>query len=340
MVSAMPARARPPSVEVMNVVVSGPQASNTVEIVNEPRHPESSIGPTAAPPSLLMCAPDHYDVHFLFNPHMRYTERVDRRRAKAQWWRLVRVLEDAGADLHFLEPTGVTGPLVFTADGAFCYRPGEVLILQNDGIRGDLEPAVFRAWFQEHGFRTESAPPNWRLDGGNLLRLPDGTVLAGLKPGSSGMGERYLARHLRVTVGQRLETVPLVEEKFLHLDTVVGVLGDGRYLVYSGGLRDGRLPEEGALAEAEIVAVSRSDALRFACNTVVVGDVVVTGPISNDLCRRIGGLGFHVERMDLSEFYKAGGGAKCLALPLRHPEKGVDSHERPSESRSRATAAR
>jgi N-dimethylarginine dimethylaminohydrolase len=154
------------------------------------------------------------------------------------------------------------------------------------------------------------------------------------------MGERYLARLLRVTVGQRLETVPLVEERFLHLDTVVGVLGDSRYLVYSGGLGGGRLPERGALAEAEIVAVSRSDALRFGCNIVVVGDVVVTGPISDDLFRRIGRLGFHVERVDLSEFYKAGGGAKCLTLPLRHPEKGVVGHERPSESRGGAVAAR
>ncbi len=291
-------------------------------------------------PSLLMCAPDHYDVHFLFNPHMRYSERVDRRRAKAQWGRLVRVLEEARADLRFLEPSPLTGPLVFTADGAFCYRPGDVLILQNDGVRGDLEPALFRAWFQAHGFRTEFAPPNCRLDGGNLLRLADGTVLAGRKPGSSGKGERYLARLLRVTTGSRLETVPLVERKFLHLDTVVGVLGDGRYLVYPGGLPDGRLPEGSVLAEGEIIAVSAADAARFACNIVVVGDVVVTGPVSQSLCRRIGRLGFHVERVDLGEFYKAGGGAKCLTLPLLHRRKGVDARERPSESRGRAVAAR
>jgi N-dimethylarginine dimethylaminohydrolase len=297
-------------------------------------------GLTEARPSFLMCAPDHYDVHFLFNPHMRYTERVDRRRAKAQWRRLVRVLEEAGADLRFLDLSPVTGPLVFTADAAFCYRPGDVLVLENDGVRGDLEPALFRAWFQEHGFRTEFAPPNCRLDGGNLLRLSNGTVLAGLKPGSRGIGERYLARLLRVTVGGRLETVPLVEEKFLHLDTVVGVLGGGRYLVYLGGLPDGRLPEGGTLAEGDVIPVSAADAARFACNIVVVGDVVVTGPVSDDLCRRIGRLGFHVERVDLSEFYKAGGGAKCLTLPLQHPEKGVDAHERPSQSRGRAAAAR
>ena len=287
-----------------------------------------------------MCPPDSYDVHYLFNPHMPYTERVDRRRAKAQWRRLVRVLEEAGADLHFLEPRPGSGPLVFTADGAFCYRSGDVLILQNDGVRGDVEPDIFQDWFRARGFRVEYAPPNYRLDGGNLLRLPDGDVLAGLKPFATGLGERYLARLLRLTCGAELFTVPLVEERFLHLDTVVGVLGPQRLLVYAGGLQDGRLPADGPLAQAEIVPVSAADAARFACNVIVVGDVVVTGPISDDLARRITRLGYHVERVDLSEFYKAGGGAKCLTLPLRPPQEGERHHERTSERRGRAAAAR
>lgn len=287
-----------------------------------------------------MCPPDYYDTHFLFNPHMAYSERVDRRRAKAQWRRLVQVLEEAGAELHFLEPSPASGALVFTADGAFCYRPGDALILENDGVRGDVEPPIFKEWLQEHGFRTEAAPPSSRLDGGNLLRLADGTVLAGLKPGATGVGERYLSRLLQLTDGARLETVSLVDERFLHLDTVVGVLGPRTYLVYEGGLLGGRVPEHGSLAEGEIVTVSAADAARFACNVVVVGDVVVTGPVSERLCRRIGRLGLHVERVDLSEFYKAGGGAKCLTLPLRLPEKGVGADERSSQPRRRAALAR
>lgn len=295
---------------------------------------------TDAATSFLMCPPESFDAHFLFNPHMAYSERVDRRLAKAQWKRLVRVLEDAGAEIEFLEPQPGIGPLVFTADGAFCHRTGDVLILRNDGVRGEIEPGIFRDWFQARGFRVESMPPNYRLDGGNLLRLPDGNVLAGLKPGASGLGERYLGRLLRLTCGAQLSTVPLVDHKFLHLDTAVGVLGPRRFLVYAGGLRERKLPAE--LGDAEILAVSAADAARFACNIVVVGDVVVTGPVSGDLARRISRLGYHVERVDLSEFYKAGGGAKCLTLPLRPPERREEGghDERPSESRGRAVAAR
>lgn len=286
-----------------------------------------------------MCAPDWFDVHFLFNPHMRYSERVDRRRAKAQWTRLVRVLEQAGAELEFLEPCEGFGPLVFTADGAFCYRDGDVLVLRNDGVRGDVEPSIYREWFAKRGYRVESAPRDCRLDGGNLVRLPDGNMLAGLKPGASGRGERYLSRLLRFTCGASVLGVPLVDEKFLHLDTVVGVLGPQRFLVYADGLR-GDLAALTPFAEAEIVDVSADDAARFACNVVVIGDVVVTGPISTDLTRRIGRLGYHVERVDLGEFYKAGGGAKCLTLPLRPPRHRGGDDERRVESRRRAPVAR
>jgi N-dimethylarginine dimethylaminohydrolase len=293
---------------------------------------------SAMQPSFLMCPPDFFDVHFLFNPHMPFTDRVDRRRARAQWRRLVRVLEEAGAQLEFLQPARDVGPLVFTADGAFCYRPGDVLILENDGVRGHLEPEIFRSWFRANGYRTESAPPGFRLDGGNLLPLANGDVVAGLKPGATGLGERYLRGLLRMTSGARLHTAPLVDERFLHLDMAVGVLADDRYLVYPGAFPGGEIPA-GPLAEGEIIAVSSEDAARFACNIVVIGDVVVTGPVSDGLVKRIGRFGFHVERVDLGEFYKAGGGAKCLTLPLEPPRKGAD-HERPTEPHRRETPLR
>lgn len=265
-------------------------------------------------PRLLLCAPDYFDAHYLFNPYMRYSERVSPRRARRQWRHLVRTLEEAGATLEFLEPEPVTTALPFTADGAFCYQPGRALVLKNDGVRGDVEPRVFAQWLSSQGYAVETTPPRYRLDGGNLLRLDDGTVLAGLKPGASGLGERYLSKLLARTTGGSVVGVPLVDPAFLHLDMAVGVLGGGRYLVYRGALAGGELP--GPLREAEVVEVDAEDARRFACNVVVVGDVVVTGPVSVGLERRLGRLGLRVERVDLSEFYKAGGGAKCLTLPL------------------------
>jgi N-dimethylarginine dimethylaminohydrolase len=273
-------------------------------------------------PEFLLCSPESYDAHFLFNPFMSYRERVSFRRARAQWRLLVRTLEEAGAAVKVMEPEPATSALVFTADAAFAFRPGCMLVLENDGPRGDWDAPVYRRWLAEAGFHVEGAPPGRRLDGGNLLRLPNGDVLAGLKPHASGVGERYLASLLKATSGAVLHAVPLAGEPFLHLDTVVGVLGDRGFLVHRGGLADPHALVDGPLAGAEIVEVDAEDARRFGCNVVVAGDTVITGPVSIDLRRRIGRLGFHVEALDLGEFYKAGGGAKCLTLPLwRNPKE-------------------
>lgn len=141
---------------------------------------------------------------------------------------------------------------------------------------------MFTHWFREQVYAVEAIPPRYRLDGGNLLRLPSGDVLAGLKPRAAGLGERYLRRLLELTTGRVLSTVALADKRYLHLDTVVGMLGEGHYVVHADGLRDG-LPQTDPLAEGEVIEVGPDDAGRFACNLVVVGDVVITEPISASL---------------------------------------------------------
>jgi N-dimethylarginine dimethylaminohydrolase len=267
--------------------------------------------PHRATPRLLVCPPDHFDTHYLFNPHMTYRERVDRRRAAAQWRRLVHVLEEAGAAVEHVDPSPATSALPFTADTAFCYAPGFALVLRNDGLRGDLEPHVVTRWLHDLGYVTEGLPPRYRLEGGNLVRSGPHELLVGLKPGANGLSERYLAKLVGRTAGIRVTTVQLVDERHLHLDTVVGVLGPHSFLVYPDGLAERRLPVEG-----DVIEVSGEDAAAFACNLVRVGNVVVTGLVSARLERRIRRLGLELERVDLSEFHKAGGGAKCLTLPL------------------------
>jgi N-dimethylarginine dimethylaminohydrolase len=290
-----------------------------------------------ARPSFLVCPPDHFDTHFLFNPFMTYRERVRPRRARAQWRRLVRTLEQAGAGVEVMDPSPVSSALPFTADGALCYGPRRALVLRNDGPRGDREPPLFTAWFRDHGYQVEALPPERRLDGGNLLWLPNGDLVAGIKPTGTGEGERYLEKLLALVGGGSVWTIPLAHERHLHLDTAVAVLGERAYLVYPEAIDADRValsPLEGAgappdsLDKVEVIEVDHEDARRFACNLVVVGDVVITGRISRKLSRRIEKLGYSVERLNLDEFHKAGGGAKCLTLPLWPELDGTETDPR------------
>lgn len=266
-------------------------------------------------PRFLMCEPEHYDVHFMFNPWMSYTELVDRRLAARQWRRLVRVMEQSGAEIELLPSSPASPAQVFTADGALVYAPGRALVLRNDGPRGYREPRVFADWLASRGYCIEPLPTKYRLDGGNILRLHDGSFAAGVKPGATGHSERYLARLLRFVGAGALSAVGLVARKFLHLDMVIGRVGNSAYLVYEGGLLYGRAALANTrIEDLPVIPVGEEDAQNFGCNGITIGDVYVTGPISDGLAARIRTRGYEVERMDLSEFYKAGGGAKCLTL--------------------------
>jgi N-dimethylarginine dimethylaminohydrolase len=62
--------------------------------------------------------------------------------------------------------------------------------------------------------------------------------------------------------------------------------------------------------------VALEDALRFGCNAIVIGKNVVLQAGCEGLNRDLRRRGFTVHALDLSEFHKAGGSAKCLVLRL------------------------
>jgi N-dimethylarginine dimethylaminohydrolase len=68
---------------------------------------------------------------------------------------------------------------------------------------------------------------------------------------------------------------------------------------------------------ARLIEVSPQEAARFACNAIVVGNSVVMNEGCPKLRARLETLGFSVFETPLSEFLKAGGSAKCLALTIR-----------------------
>ena len=64
------------------------------------------------------------------------------------------------------------------------------------------------------------------------------------------------------------------------------------------------------------IPVREPDALRFACNAINVGRLVILNEISSELSNRLEARGVQGLQVQLTEFLKAGGAAKCLALRL------------------------
>ena len=265
----------------------------------------------------LMSPPDYFDAHFMFNPWMKYSEAVDRKLAEHQWRALVANLEILGAEIEILEPFASSPAQVFTADGALQVKRGHFLVLRNDGARGVLEHERFANWLRNAGYQTEQLPPKYRLDGGNIVQLIDGSYAVGLKPGAAGQGEKYLGRLLSLVAGKSLSQFQLIDRRYLHLDMALGRLGTSGYLLFEEGFQDGAgVSKALESAGAPVVPISSEDAERLACNGVTIGDTYVTSLISKALRGQIEAMGLNVAEVDVSEFHKAGGSVKCLTLPL------------------------
>jgi N-dimethylarginine dimethylaminohydrolase len=68
--------------------------------------------------------------------------------------------------------------------------------------------------------------------------------------------------------------------------------------------------------EDRCIEVSSDEALRFACNTIVIGETAISPLAPLSFAEKLARAGLRSVMVDLSEFMKAGGAAKCLVLRL------------------------
>jgi len=277
--------------------------------------------PSRTPAELLMCRPAFYTIAYEINPWMRLSRQANRVRAAAQWQQLYTVLRrDLGARVRLLPPRAGVPDLVFTANAGLVR--GRLFIRSNFRFpqRRKEEPVVER-YFRRAGFRVATLPSQFRFEGEGDALWMGSRLMFGFRFRSDAPAHAALAKLLKSEV----LPVELVDDRFYHLDTCFCPLDRTRALWFPGAFdRYGRAVIERAAPES--IAVSERDAKRFACNAVVIGRrVVLQAGASPALRRRLARCGFDVHAVDLSEFLKAGGSAKCLVLHLTRPTSAMDT---------------
>jgi len=284
-------------------------------------NPQSAI---RNPQSFLMCRPTHYAIAYEINPWMSLKRPANRRRAASQWQTLYRVLtRELGARVELLPPRAGVPDLVFTANAGLVV--GRLFIRSNFRYRerrGE-EPIVER-YFRRSGFRVVRLHPRCTFEGeGDALWMRD-TLVFGFRFRSDAPAHEELARLL----GARVLPVELADRRFYHLDTCFCPLDATSALWFPKAFdRYGRKVIEDLVEDP--VGVSEREARRFVCNAIVVPApsggpggraIVVQEGLSAGLRRRLQRRGVAVYPVELSEFLKAGGSAKCLVLGLDAPQ--------------------
>ena len=270
---------------------------------------------------ILMCPPDYFTVTYIINPWMAGHEgEPSKELAMKQWTNLKQALEQY-AEVVVMDPQPELPDMVFTANAGVVYK-NKAIASHFMPMERRKEEKYFKEWFKENGFDLYDLPENIGFEGAGDALFDRGGPWFWVGHGFRTEIEAH--DHLRTWTDREFLPVKLVDSRFYHIDTCMCPLNDG-YLMYHPPAFDfdTRLAIESRVPSHKRIVVDTADAGNFACNAVNVGRNVFVNKASDHLKARLMRDGFKVHEIDLSEFLKAGGSAKCLTLKLDEPEQSI-----------------
>ncbi|HLB78168.1 MAG TPA: amidinotransferase, partial [Candidatus Dormibacteraeota bacterium] len=260
---------------------------------------------------LLMCPPAYYGIEYEINPWMDRRKGVDRERAIAQWGALYRTLTGpVGAAVALLDPMPGLPDMVFTANAGLVVGQRFIPSRFRYPVRAGEEP-YFRRWFEAQGYEVLSLPEGCLFEGAGDALACGETLYAGYHFRSHVSSHRELSRLLSA----RVLSLELSDPRFYHLDTCFCPLGADSAIYYPAAF-DRYARQVLAAGIRQPLLAAPDDAARFGCNAVVVDRHVVLNAGCAGLRGQLEEAGYTVHEVDLSEFLKSGGAAKCLTLRL------------------------
>ncbi|HEX7158537.1 MAG TPA: arginine deiminase-related protein [Edaphobacter sp.] len=269
-------------------------------------------------PAYLMCRPTFYEVDYIINPWMAGNVHASSRElAFEQWHHLYRQLT-AIADVELIDPQPGLPDMVFTANAGL-ERNGTVVLSSFFYPERQGEERYFRNWFQSSGYKVIEIPREIPFEGeGDALFAADGSRLwAAHGPRSVPASHHCLAHAWNIEA----VSLHLTDPRFYHLDTCFAPLEDDFILYYPQAFDPASLAKiEAFYPPAKRIVVSEADAVRFACNAISIDHTIILNCISEELANQLEVRGFNVVQVELGEFLKAGGAAKCLVLRLSPPK--------------------
>jgi arginine dihydrolase len=268
-------------------------------------------------PRLLMCAPTYYGIEYEINPWMSRSRGSVTERAHAQWQRLYETLLSLGVQVELLEPQPGLPDLVFTANAGLIFKNTFFSSRFRHEVRARETP-YFDAWFAAHGFTVEHLPEDTYFEGAGDALFCGPQLFAGYRIRSDVRGHQFLA----TAIGKQALPVELINPHFYHLDTCFCPLAPGEAIYYPAAFDAyGRKVLETNIPRLR--AVTEPEAVRFGCNAVVVGKTVITNTGCERLDADLRAWGYEPIAVELDEFLKAGGSAKCLTLRVDGEDAAV-----------------
>lgn len=263
--------------------------------------------------AVLMCPPTYFGVDYEINPWMSTAQCVDVQLAHVQW-RYLRERIGEHASVLQLEPQAGLPDMVFTANAGVVV--GDVAVPSRfKPAERKSETAHFARWFERAGYSVKHLDEATEFEGaGDFLADTRGDFYWA---GCGFRSQRSVYATLEDWLDVEIVPLQLADPRFYHVDTCLAPLHGGYLMYYPRAFTTDSLAAIHARVPKRYrIEVCEADACGFACNAVNLRERVWLNRASADLQERLETAGLMVETIELSEFLKAGGGAKCLVLVL------------------------
>jgi N-dimethylarginine dimethylaminohydrolase len=268
-------------------------------------------------PRILMCPPDFYGIEYEINPWMSRSRGSTPERARQQWHGLHDALVKIGVQVELMKPQKGVPDLVFTANAGLMFRKRFFSSRFRHEVRARETPH-FDAWFAAHDFHVEHLPEGTFFEGAGDALFCGPKLFAGYRIRSDVNGHQWLGKVL----GKQVLPLELVNPYFYHLDTCFCPLAPGVAIYYPDAF-DSYGQKVLQTHIPRLLAVADSDAKRFGCNAVIVGKTAIVNAGCERLTTDLQHMGYYTLALELDEFLKAGGSAKCLTLRLDGEDAAV-----------------
>ena len=267
----------------------------------------------------LMVRPDHFRIDYVINPYMSTQDQPDPELTMRQWESLRQAIVDAGGEVRVLAQRTDSPDMVYAMNLGLAALPHRVagphrVALSHMRFEPRRKESLTAAeWFTGHGFELsriggDGVGPHF--ESGDAFPFGDSLVV-GYGPRTEVDALKHLATEWKI----RVRGLRIVHEGMYHLDLPFCPIDSTHALVYPPAFDAASQAELGGIVPNPIV-LTDEEAFAFSGNSLVVNGTVIMPACSPRLRQVLTGLGLRIVVLNLSEFHKAGGSARCLTNPL------------------------
>ncbi|MET9275530.1 arginine deiminase-related protein [Kribbella sp. NPDC003557] len=264
----------------------------------------------------LMVRPDHFRIDYVINPYMSTHDQPDPALTLKQWESLRQAIVDAGGSVEVLDQREDSPDMVYAMNLGLATADGRAMLSHMRFEPRRKESLSAADWFTGNGFRldrTGGEGVGAHFESGDAFVFGDSLVV-GYGPRSEAEALKQLATEWNI----RVRGLRIAHEGMYHLDLPFCPVDSTHAMVYPPAFDAASQAELSGIVPDPIV-LTDEEAFAFSGNSVVVGETIIMPACSPRLHEILTGLGLRVVVLDLSEFHKGGGSARCLTNPLDFP---------------------